>query len=254
MKKVVVCYKWVLDDADIRVTASRELDTSKAKYKVNEYDRNGIEAGVQLKKAAAAETLIGVTCGEKAKDSTKDALSRGLDSVSFMNINLPDNRSTGKTVAAMIKSIGDVDVIICSESSSDAYDQQVGPRVAQILGIPFVSYVTAIQADGDTLKLTRKLDDGIEHVEVKTPALLVVVPEINEAPIPSVKAVLGAKKKPSNEIKSDIIKEDLTSLVTNLSVLAPEVKRKHIRLNPEGTEIPAAVADLVAKLKADGVL
>ena len=81
MKKVVVCYKWLLDDADIRVNDSnRQLDTSKAKFKVNEYDRNAIEAGVQLKAAAGCE-LVGVTCGTATKDSTKDALSRGLDSV-----------------------------------------------------------------------------------------------------------------------------------------------------------------------------
>ena len=50
MKKVVVCYKWLLDDADIRVNEkSRQLDFEKAKFKLNEYDRNGIEAGVQVK-------------------------------------------------------------------------------------------------------------------------------------------------------------------------------------------------------------
>lgn len=259
MKKVVVCYKWLLDDADIRVNGNRTLDTSKAKCKINEYDRNGIEAGVQLKKAGAS-ALIGVTCGQSTDASTKDALSRGLDSVTYLNsaaLNEGNDRATAKTLAGMIKSIGDVDVIICSESSSDEYSQQVAPRVASLLGIPCVSYVNEIKVAGDTLQVSRKLDDGVEHVEVQCPVLISVVPEINEAPIPSMKQILGAKKKPANKVDLagiGVSEADIAPLVTIVSTLAPEVKRKKQRMNPEGTSVADAAAALVKQLKADGIL
>lgn len=260
MKKVVVCYKWLLDDADIRVNEkSRELDYEKAKFKLNEYDRNGIEAGVQIKAAAGCE-LIGVTCGKGVEASAKDALSRGLDSVSYLNSAVladADSRATARALTAVIKKIGDVDVIVCSESSSDEYAQQAASRVAAMLGIPCVTYVNAIAVDGDTLKLSRKLDDGVEHVEVKAPAVISVVPDVNDPPIPSVKQILGAKKKPANALTLEAVgltEADLQPQLATVSVLAPVVERKNIRMNPDGTSLADAAANLVKQLAADGVL
>lgn len=260
MKKVVVCYKWLLDDADIRVNdKSRQLDFEKAKYKLNEYDRNSIEAGAQVKAAAGCE-CVGITCGTSTDASTKDALSRGLDSVTFLNSPAfadTDSRGTAKVLAAMIKNIGDVDMVICSEGSSDEYAQQTSSRLAALLGYASVSFVNGIEVAGDTLKLSRKLDDGIEHVEVKGPVVVSVVPDVNDPPIPSVKQILGAKKKPSVEVKLDAIglsDADIAPQLTTVSVLAPVVERKNIRLNPDGVSIADAAAKLVKQLAADGVL
>ena len=257
MKKVVVCYKWLLDDADIRVNEGNgQLDISKAKYKVNEYDRNAIQAGVDLKAATGCD-LVGVTCGVSTKDSTKDALSRGLDSVTYLNAPVmadADSRATAKVLAAMAK---DADVILCSEGSSDEYAQQTSSRVAALLGYASVSFVQHIEVAGDTLKLTRKLDDGVEHVEVTGPVVISVVPDINDAPIPSVKQILGAKKKPANEIDLaglGLSDADVAPQLTTVSVLAPKVERKNIRLNAGDVSIAAAAADLVKKLAAEGVL
>ena len=260
MKKVVVCYKWLLDDADIRVNdKSRQLDFEKAKYKLNEYDRNCIEAGAQVKTATGCD-LIGVTCGTSTEASTKDALSRGPDSVSYLNsaaLADADSRATAKVLAAMIKSLGDVDMVICSEGSSDEYAQQTSSRLAAVLGCPSVSFVNGIEVAGDTVKLSRKLDDGIEHVEVTGPVVISVVPDVNDPPIPSVKQILGAKKKPANEVKLDAIglsEADLAPQLSTVSVLAPVVERKNIRLNPDGVSLADAAADLVKRLSADGVL
>lgn len=260
MKKVVVCYKWLRDDADIRVNdKTRQLDFEKAKFKLNEYDRNGIEAGAQIKTAANCE-LIGMTCGVDVTASTKDALSRGLDSVSYLNTPAmadADSRATAKVLAAMIKSLGDVDVVICSEGSSDEYAQQTSSRLAAMLGYASVSFVNSIEVDGDTLKLSRKLDNGIELVEVKAPVVISVVPDVNDPPIPSVKQILGAKKKPSTEVKLDAIglsDADLAPQLATVSMLAPVVERKNVRLNPDGVSLADAAAKLVKQLAADGVL
>ncbi len=260
MKKVVVCYKWVLDDADIRVNdKTRELDFEKAKGKVNEYDRNGLEAGVQLKAATGCE-FIGITCGEKTEPSTKDALSRGPDSVMYLDdavMASADSRTTSKILAGMIKKIGDVDVVICSEGSSDEYAQQTSSRVAALLGIPSVTNVSAIETNGDTLKLSRKMDDGVEVVEVPAPVMITVVPDVNDPPIPSVKQILGAKKKPATAVglgDLGLSAADVAPQLATVSVLAPVVSRKCIRINEDGMSIADAAAKLVKQLQADGVL
>ena len=258
--KIVTCYKWVLDDADIRINErTRELELEKSKPQINEYDLIGIEVGVQLKAATGAE-LVGVSCGTACAASSKDALSRGLDAVFTLDnaaIANADSSVTSKLLAGMIKQQGNADVIICSEGSSDDYAQQVGPRVAALLGTGCVTYASKVEMTGDTLRIERKLDDGVEVVEAKTPVLISVVPDIGEAPIPGVKQILGAKKKPSTALSLEEIgmaADVLEPRVTVSSVKAPVVSRKAQRMNPEGTDLSVAVSNLAKQLRADGVL
>lgn len=260
MKRVVVCFKWLLDVADIRVNeGTGKLDLEKAKWMINEYDRNAIEAGVQIKNATGCE-LIGVTCGPKAQASCKDSLSRGLDSVSFIEtpaLDQADSGVTAKTLAAAIKSFGDVDVVLCSEGSSDEYAQQTGGRLASLLGAASVSCVSAIEINDQGLVLDRKLEDGVERVQTSGPVVVSVVPDVNEAPIPSVKQILGAKKKPSLacELASvGMCDGDCTPQLTTLSVLAPKVDRKQIRLNAGDTSLEQAAAELLKKLASECVI
>jgi len=260
MKKIAVCYKWVLSDADIRINEkTRDLDLEKCKPQVNEYDRNGLEAGVQLKAATGAE-LVGLTCGSACEASAKDALSRGPDVVYTLDDPVmlgADSGTTSKVLAGMIKHLGDVDVVICSEGSSDQYAQQVGPRLAVLLGMPSVSYVSRISVSGDELSLERKMEEGTECVTIKAPVVISIVPDVAGAPIPSVKQILGAKKKPANALSLSGIGLSADAVKPRLavsSVKAPATTRKAVRLNPEGTSIDDAAKALVKQLSADGIL
>lgn len=260
MKKIAVCYKWVLSDADIRVNdKTHQLDMEKCKPQVSEYDRNGIECGVQVKAASGAE-LVGLTCGTASAASAKDALSRGLDAAYTLDDAVmanADSTTTSKVLAGMIKSLSDVDVVICAEGSSDEYARQVGPRLAAMLGWPSVSYVSKVTVNGDAFDVERKMEEGSEMVTVSAPVVLSVLPDVGEAPIPSVKQILGAKKKPATEMKLDGIglsADAVKPLLTTETVLAPVTERKNIQLNPDGVSISDAAAKLVQQLSADGIL
>lgn len=260
MKKIAVCYKWVLSDADIRVNdTTHKLDMEKCKPQISEYDRNGIECGVKVKAATGAE-LVGVTCGTASAASAKDALSRGLDAVYLLDdatMAEADSSTTSKVLTGMVKSIGDVDVIICAEGSSDEYARQVGPRLAALLGWPSVSYVSRVTVTNNAFELERKMEEGSEMVTIPTPVVISVLPDVGEAPIPGVKQILGAKKKPANEMTLDTIglsAEAAHHQMKTESVLAPSSERKNIHLNPNGVSLEAAAAKLVQQLSADGVL
>ncbi|MDR0805825.1 MAG: electron transfer flavoprotein subunit beta/FixA family protein [Enterobacteriaceae bacterium] len=258
--KIVTCYKWVLDDADIRVNEStRELDLEKSKAQINDYDQIGLEVGVQLKAATGAD-LVGISCGVNCAVSSKDALARGMDAVYTLDhsdLAGADSAATSKTLAAMIKHLDTVDIVICSEGSSDEYAQQVGPRIAALLGFNCITYASRVQMQGDVLKVERKLDDGVEVIEVNTPVVISIAPDIGEAPIPGVKQILGAKKKPSTALTLEDIGISADTLKPQLvvsSVKAPVVSRKAQRMNPEGVDISVAASDLVKQLRVDGVL
>lgn len=260
MKKIAVCYKWVLSDADIRVNdATHKLDMEKCKPQISEYDRNGIECGVKVKEAAGAE-LVGLTCGTASAASAKDALSRGLDAVYHLDdaaLAQADSGVTAKVLAGIVKAVGDVDVVICAEGSSDEYARQAGPRLAALLGWPSVSYVSKVTVNGDKFELERKMEEGAELVSVAAPVVLSVLPDVGEAPIPGVKQILGAKKKPANELKLDglgLSAEAVKPLMTTKSILAPSTERKKIQLNSDGVSLDDAAAKLVQQLSADGIL
>lgn len=255
MKKIVACFKWVKDDADIRVKGDRSLDFARAKEKISEYDRNAIQAAVDLK-AAAGGQVIGLTIGTKLKPALKDALSRGLDEVVYIDdktLSMAGAGATAKVLAGAIKAIGDVDAVVCGEGSSDTYNQQVGPRLAALLGMTSVSCVSVIQADGDALTLTRKLDDCQETVEISGPAVITVMPDVNEAPIPSLKQILAAKKKPSQEMNLADVAAETASQMELKSMLSPVVDRKKIHFNAGGESMEEAAKALVDKLTADGL-
>lgn len=257
MKNIVVCYKWVLDDADIKVNAAtRELDFSKATRKISEYDRNVLEAAVRLKALMGESTIWGITCGADTEPSAKDALSRGADSALVVNDNAladADSQVSAKVLAALVNGLEDIGVVLCGEGSSDAYAQQTGTRIAALLGWPVVSNVSKIEVNGDKLILTSRLEEGNEVLEASMPLVVNVLPEIFEAPIPGFKQIMAAKKKP---IQAKTLAEtgvEASPAFKVVSVLAPVNERKARRMNPDGVSVADAARELARELKAQGL-
>ena len=251
MPKYLVCYKWTLDEQDIKVKAEDlSLDSSRAKGKISDFDRNAIEEGTVLveKLGGAVDAL---TYGTAAvKQSLKDALSRGPGKVYWIadaSAETADATVTASVLAAAIRKAGPYDIVLCGEGSSDAFNQQTAPRLAALLGLPCISFVSKLVVEGDVVKATRKLEDSTEEVTVKTPVVISVLSEINKPRIPSLKQVLGASKKPNEEIK-----------VADLGLKPEELQPKSVRRSVKGFVMQrknviykeSSAADNVAKLKA----
>jgi electron transfer flavoprotein beta subunit len=159
-------------------------------------------------------------------------------------------------LAEAVKKLGSFDLIICGEASIDSYSGQVGPRLAEILGIPIITYAHKISLDWDIIVAERSLEDCSEIVKVKMPALLTVTKEINVPRVPTLMDVIKASKK-------ELVTWTLSDLgiqsekvgagtVQVLEVSAPKVERKKIKI--EG-ETPKQIAEkLVKALIQDGVL
>lgn len=252
--KIIACYKWVLDEADLKIDArTRALLTDRAKYKISEYDRNALECAVTLVEEAGGE-VIALTAGTAAaKNSLKDALSRGPNQAVFVKddvLEQADASVTAKVLAAAAQKIGAYDLIVCGEGSSDEYSQQVGIRLAQHLGIPMVTFVNKVQVAGGMLRAERKLEEGIEVVEVKLPALVTVLPDVNVPRIPGLKQILAAAKKPVNEWSTEELgleKQQLQAKVRRQSVLGTVMERKQIRLPGDAAEMVQQTVEILQK-------
>jgi electron transfer flavoprotein beta subunit len=256
--KVIACYKWVLDEADLRIDPkSRGLITERAKSKISEYDRTALECGVQLAEAQGGD-VIALTAGTaEAKKSLKDVLSRGPAEVFYVNdeaMAKTDPSVTAKVLAAAVRQIGEYDLIACGEGSSDGYSQQVGIRLAQNLGVPVITFVNKLEVDGRVFLAERKLDEGIEVVEVDLPAVVTVLPDLNVPRIPSLKQILAAAKKPVREVTlKDLGLEgaQITPKLVRREVLGTVMERKRIRVEGEAENIATQTLEI---LKNEGVL
>jgi len=259
MPNIIACYKWVLDEQDIKINHSNlALDTSKAKSKISEYDRNALEEAVlQADKcgAAVASLTFGTSAAQK---SLKDALSRGPEKAYWVNdtaAETADGFVTATVLAAALQKISKYDIILFGEGAADTYGQQVGPRVATLLGIPAITFVTDMSIEGNQVTATRKIGDCTEVATAMFPVVITVLPEINKPRIPSLKQVLGAGKKPVIEWKTadlGLNAEELAPKNTVKSIKGFVMIRKNV-LYKEGT--PAEnVASLVASLTKEGIL
>jgi electron transfer flavoprotein beta subunit len=248
MPTIIACFKWVVDEAYIRRMASGELDFSSVDYKISEYDRNAIEEAVRLKETLGGNA-IGVTVGvPEATKGVKDALSRGCDQAYFIAdasfANLEPSQTAALLGEVIMTSIQQYDLIICGEGSSDLYAQQVGPRLAEKLGIPCVSFVQKLSVDASTLTAERRVEEGIEVIVAPLPALVTVLPDINVPRIPGVKDTLTASKKPVVTIKKDKLQPLGEACLQTLSLTASRIERTCERFGTNAAEISRFVGSL----------
>jgi electron transfer flavoprotein beta subunit len=254
---VIACYKWVLDEADLVINDDLSVNTSRAAGKISEYDRNALQAGVEA--AAEGDEVVALTYGTAdAQKSLKDALSRGPSRVVCVkdpSASAADGAGTAKVLAAAIQKIGGAKLVICAEGASDTYSHEVGPRLGILLNLPVISNVDHFSIDGSLLTATRVLDEQIETVQVELPAVITILPEAAPAPIPSLKMVLGAAKKPVNEFslaELGLSQESLTPKTKLLDMRGFAMNRKNI-VFAQGS--PAELVNqLVGSLVREGVL
>lgn len=199
MPNIVVCYKWVKDEADILINPDLSVDFNRANGKISEYDRNAIETGMQC--CIEGDQLVSLTYGtEDAKKSLKDVLSRGPHKAYWVNDEeqeVADGAKTAQVLSAAIRKISDTKLVVCAEGASDTYAHEIGARIGALLDIPVLTNIVAISIDGDKVRATRKLGYSLQTFESTLPVVVTVLPEIYPAPIPGLKMIMGASTKPT---------------------------------------------------------
>ena len=262
MARFLVCVKEAIDVSQVKVdTATRRLITVDAPKKISDFDKNALEEAVRLKEKSGGE-IITVTVGpEEAKTTMREALAMGADKsyiITDPTFEDSDTLATSYILAEAAKKLGAFDLIFCGEASVDSFSAQVGPRLADRLGLPLVTYVKKLTLEGDTVTVERNLEDNYETIKAKTPVLLTVTKELNEPRIPNLMSIMKAAKKEVIVWKAadlNIPKEkvgELGSAIKTVSVLAPKVERKKTVIKGE---TPTETAEKLAKaLIQEGVI
>jgi electron transfer flavoprotein beta subunit len=254
MPNMVACFKWVVDEAYIRRGSGGVLDFSAVDYKVSDYDRNAVEEAVRLREASGGR-VVALTVGvPEASKGVKVALSRGADEAVFVAdaaFRDLEPAQTAFLLAAAIRTRGLAhDLVLCGEGSGDLYAQQVGPRLAELLGIPCIAFVQKLTLEGDVIRAERRVEEGVEVVLAPLPALVTVLPEINSPRIPGVKATLMASNNPVPMVKHSAHPALPPASLEPVGLAAAQMERACERCGTEGTEM----ARLGETLRKKGVL
>ena len=181
--KIVVCAKQVPDTTEVKLDPkTNTLIRDGVPSIINPDDKAGIEAALQLEEKCPGSTVTVISMGPPQADvALREALAMGCDDavlVSDRAFGGADTWATSSTIAAAIKKL-DYDVIITGRQAIDGDTAQVGPQIAEHLGIPQVSYVEELDVEGtDTLVVQRQFEDRHQIIAVKTPCLITALAEV----------------------------------------------------------------------------
>src|SRR5262249_30232364 len=206
--KICVLVKEVPDAAvEKRINPSTGRMDRSGERNLNPYDTHAIEAAMQIREGGAAEVdeIVAVTMGpDTAVRALHKALSLGAD----RSIHLSDDALAGSDVAATGYALSKAlenespDLVLLGQQSDDGECYTIGAVVADHLKMPSLTQVIKMDLEGGSLRCERQAEYGYDTVQVELPAVISVGDAINEPRYPSLKAIMGAKKKPLHSVSA----------------------------------------------------
>jgi electron transfer flavoprotein beta subunit len=261
--RIVVCMKQVSDLSQLRFKSDGRTPVIEGlPVLLGEFEKNALEEAVRIKEASEDVEVIALAAGTgKLKESIKEALAIGADEAVLVNdpaLAGSDAAASARVLAAAIEKIGDVDLIMLGEGSDDEYSSQIPSRLAELLELPQITTVRALElGEGGRVRATRDLEAFLEIIECDPPVVISATSELNTPRLPPLTAILKAGRKPTQEwtledvgLSAEQVGADATQIEV-LRNLAPEQARKNVML--EGT-LEEQIDALIRALEHEGVL
>jgi len=197
--KIIVCIKQVPDTSEVEINPeTNTLIRTGIPVIINPDDKSGIEAALTLRDKIPGSTVTVVCMGPpQARMALLEALGMGCDEavlISDRKFGGSDTLATANIISAALKKLG-YDLIITGRQAIDGDTAQVGPQIAERLGIPQVSYVEELEAEGDSLIVLRQFEDRYHRLRVKCPCLLTAIGELADPRYMTVGGIVGAQEK-----------------------------------------------------------
>ena len=195
---IVVCIKQVPGTTEVKIDSqTNTLIREGIKNIINPFDTYALEEGVRIKERYGGK-VIAISMGPpQAGEALREAISVGADEAILLSDSAlagADTLATANTLARAIDKLEPYDLIICGRQTVDGDTGQVGPELSEMLGIPFVAYVSKIEEiDGERMRVQRMIEEGHEVIEMPLPGVITVVKEINLPRLPSLRRLAKAR-------------------------------------------------------------
>jgi electron transfer flavoprotein beta subunit len=259
--RIIVLAKQVPSPRErVTLKANGTIDRERAKAVTNPYDKHALEAALQLKDKLGAHITVISMGPPQAIEVLREALAMGADEgilLSDRKLVGSDTLATSYALAGAIQRVGKFDLILCGMETTDGNTGQVGPEVAEHLGIPQITYVEQFKVVDGQVVAKRLIEGGFERVRTALPVLLTITNTANEPRYPSVLGVIAATRRgiPTWTVADLAIDEariGLEGSPTKLKRIDRPPPRGECRMF-RGEDVTAVVAEFLAQLKRDGI-
>jgi electron transfer flavoprotein beta subunit len=195
--KIVVTVKQVPDPNAQQTLESDNTIARDREVVLDPGDEYGVEEGLQLKEATEGELVLVSMGPERARDAIRKGLSMGADRgilITDGGLGGADALLTAQALAAAIEK-EQPDLVICATESYDGSTGMVPPMLAELLGLPQLTFAKKVEVNGSKVTVHRQTEDGHQVVEAETPALVTVTAGIAEPRYASLKGIMAARSK-----------------------------------------------------------
>lgn len=248
MEKILVGLKRVVDyNVRVRVKSDGSgVETDGVKMSINPFDEIALEEALRIRESGQASEVIVISVGTgDAQQQLRTGLAMGADRA----ILVESEGSTGSLgIARIFKSIIDrdgIDLVLLGKQAIDDDNSQTGQMLAAIWGRPQATFASQVEWVGDTAKVTREVDAGLEITEIDLPAVVTVDLRLNEPRYVKLPDIMKAKKKPLETIALTDLGVDAGPEIKELAYEPPAERERGVMVDD--------VAGLVAALKDKGL-
>mgnify|MGYP000055714868 FL=1 len=242
--KILVAVKRVIDyNVQIRVKEDGTgVVTDNVKMSTNPPDDNAIEEAVKIKESGKATEVIAVTIGEeKAQETVRKALAVGADrGIHVKAEGVIEPIAVSKILQKVVEK-EKPDLVFMGKQAIDDDCNQTGQMLSALLDWPQATFASKIEVKDGKLEVVREIDEGLETIEINTPAIVTCDLRLNEPRYASLPNIMKAKKKPIEQMNVSDLGVDITPKIQQLKVEEPPVR--------QGGVMVADVKELIQKLK-----
>jgi len=249
--RVLVGCKRVIDYAvKIRVKSDKAgVITEGVKHSLNPFDEIAVEEAVRLKEKKIASEIVAVSCGPTAcQETLRTALAMGADKAVHVELDAKQYELLQpihvSKILAKLAQDQKADLIIVGKQAIDDDANQTAQMTAGYLNWPQATFVSKIEKENDSLKITREIDGGLETIRVKLPAVISADLRLNEPRYATLPNIMKAKKKPIEKKTASDLGVDISPRIERVSVEEPPVREAGVKVKD--------VDELLTKLKALG--
>ena len=260
--KIVVCIKQVPQTTDVKFDpTTNTLIREGVESQINPFDLYALEEAVRVRErlaeAGEESTVTAISMGiPQVEASLREAITLGADDAILLSdrgFAGSDTWATSFALASAVTRVG-ADLVLCGMQAIDGDTAQVGPEMAQLLGIPQITYVDKVEIDGKKVLARKQVEDGYEMLEAKMPVLLTFMTPSDFVPTnPPFSKISKAQKKPLEtwgvkEVDGDPEKLGLKgSFTTVTKVYSPPRREKAVMIEGSPEQIATTLADILGK-------
>lgn len=251
--KVLVPVKRVIDyNVKARVKADGSgVDLANVKMSMNPFDEIAVEEAIRLREKGAVDEVIVVSIGVKqAAETLRTALAMGADrAILVVAADDVHHDIEPLAVAKILKAVVDAEgtqLVIAGKQAIDNDMNATGQMLAALLGWAQATFASKLEIEGDTAKVTREVDGGLQTIQVNLPCIVTADLRLNEPRYASLPNIMKAKKKPLEEKTAADYGVDVTPRLNIVKTREPEGRSAGIKVG--------SVDELVSKLKDAGVI